>query len=73
MRDDGKGISNGIAEFRPDHIGVGIGGMRQRVKEFGGELRLRNVDPCTLIDVVIPLQVATLRDEPVPAKPNNGA
>src|SRR5579863_5713107 len=37
--DDGKGIQDAIAEFRPDSIGVGIGGMRQRAKELGGELR----------------------------------
>src|SRR6266568_3044907 len=35
-RDDGKGIGGGVMECRPDSIGVGIGGMRQRVKEFGG-------------------------------------
>jgi signal transduction histidine kinase len=62
VRDDGKGISDGIAEFRPDRIGVGIGGMRQRVKEFGGELRLRNADPGTLIDVVIPIRLETLNE-----------
>jgi len=68
VRDDGKGISDGIAEFRPDQIGVGIGGMRQRVKEFGGEIRVRNVDPGMQIDLVIPIQVATMRDEPVTSR-----
>jgi signal transduction histidine kinase len=67
VRDDGKGIPAGIAEFRPNLIGVGIGGMRQRVKELGGELRLRNVEPGTMIDVVIPIQVSTVPDERVPA------
>src|SRR3984893_18314948 len=54
VRDDGKGISDYVAAFRPDSIGIGIGGMRQRVKEFGGELRLRNAHPGTLLEVVIP-------------------
>jgi signal transduction histidine kinase len=54
--DDGKGISEHIAELRPDSIGVGIGGMRQRVKEFGGELRLQNACPGTLVEVVIPVR-----------------
>ena len=35
-----KAFPAGQHEFRPDSIGIGIGGMRQRVKEFGGELRL---------------------------------
>jgi signal transduction histidine kinase len=32
--------------------------MRQRAKEFGGELRLKNADPGTLIEVTIPLKVS---------------
>jgi signal transduction histidine kinase len=60
VRDDGKGISSRTAQFRPDSIGIGIGGMRQRVKEFGGELRLANANPGTLVEVVIPVPVATL-------------
>ena len=45
--DDGKGIDERIAELRPEKVGVGIGGMKQRAREFGGELRLRNADPGT--------------------------
>jgi signal transduction histidine kinase len=59
VRDDGKGISERTAEFHQDSIGVGIGGMRQRVKEFGGELRLRNANPGTELEVVIPIVSAT--------------
>jgi PAS domain S-box-containing protein len=54
IRDDGKGIEDPIAEQRPGSIGVGIGGMSQRAKEFGGELRMTNVDPGTLVEVAIP-------------------
>ena len=54
VRDDGKGIGERIAEQRPDSVGVGIGGMRQRAKEFGGELRLTNADPGTLVELMIP-------------------
>jgi PAS domain S-box-containing protein len=54
VRDDGKGIGTQIAELRPGSIGMGIGGMRQRVKEFGGELRMENTHPGTLVEVVIP-------------------
>src|SRR5260370_10356159 len=41
-------------EFRPDRIGVGIGGMKQRVKELGGDLQIANANPGTLVEVVIP-------------------
>jgi signal transduction histidine kinase len=55
VKDDGSGISEHVEEFRPDSIGIGIGGMRQRVREFGGEMRLRNTSPGTLLEVVVPL------------------
>jgi signal transduction histidine kinase len=55
VRDDGVGVADEIAEFRPDSIGVGIGGMRQRIKELGGEFMLRNADPGTIVEVVIPI------------------
>lgn len=54
VRDDGKGIGKQIEEQRPDSVGVGIGGMRQRAKEFGGELRLTNADPGTLVELTVP-------------------
>ena len=54
VRDNGKGIGAAILECRPDSIGVGIGGMRQRLKELGGELRLRNCNPGTLVEFTIP-------------------
>jgi PAS domain S-box-containing protein len=54
VRDDGKGVDKKIAELQPDSVGVGIGGMKQRAKEFGGELRLTNAHPGTLVELVIP-------------------
>jgi PAS domain S-box-containing protein len=54
VRDNGKGISSNIAEFRPDSLGVGVGGMRQRARELGGELRLTNASPGTLVELTIP-------------------
>src|ERR1700730_9499336 len=52
--DDGKGIPDSVADFEANKIGVGIAGRRQRVKEFGGELRLRNGNPGTIVEAVIP-------------------
>ena len=67
VRDNGKGIPEEICELRPDSIGIGIGGMRQRVKEFGGELRLRNAGPGTIVEVVIPIRPAPVSQQEVPA------
>ncbi len=54
VRDDGKGIGKKVADLQPDSVGVGIGGMKQRAKEFGGELRLTNAHPGTLVELTIP-------------------
>jgi signal transduction histidine kinase len=56
VRDNGKGITDGVIEGRPDRIGVGIGGMRQRVKEFGGELRIGSANPGTFVEVTVPIE-----------------
>jgi signal transduction histidine kinase len=55
VRDDGKGIPKQIEQFQSGSIGVGVSGMRQRIKECGGELRLQNVNPGTLLEAVIPM------------------
>jgi two-component system, NarL family, sensor kinase len=67
VRDDGKGVSRCVEEFQPDSIGIGIGGMIQRVKEFGGELRLRNMNPGTSLEVAIPIHCLAARDQALPA------
>jgi PAS domain S-box-containing protein len=64
VRDDGKGIGERVAELQPDSLGIGIGGIKQRAKEFGGELRIVNTKPGTLLEVVIPSN-ASLLQEPV--------
>jgi PAS domain S-box-containing protein len=56
VSDDGKGVEEQVAQLRPDSIGVGIGGIRQRVRELGGNLRLVNANPGTIVGVVIPSQ-----------------
>ena len=50
-RDSGIGVRDKIAEFRPESIG----GMRQGIKEFGGELILRKVHLRTIVEFVIPI------------------
>jgi signal transduction histidine kinase len=58
VRDDGKGISDDLVSFRPGSMGVGVAGMRQRVKEFGGQLTLQNAHPGCLVEVVFPCKLA---------------
>jgi PAS domain S-box-containing protein len=54
VRDDGKGIEEQVVQLSPGSLGIGIGGMRQRVTELGGSLRLANANPGTIVEVVIP-------------------
>ncbi|HEX3353055.1 MAG: PAS domain-containing protein [Terriglobales bacterium] len=67
VRDNGKGIAHQVSELRPGSIGVGIGGMNQRAKEFGGELRVTNANPGTIVEVVIPCRAAVLQESVAPA------
>ena len=53
VRDNGKGVSSEVEQFAPASIGIGVGGMRQRVSEIGGEMQLRNARPGTLLQVVL--------------------
>ena len=65
MRDDGKGIEEQVIQLRPESVGVGIGGMRQRVNELGGSLRLANANPGTIVEVIIPAKRAESLQMPV--------
>ena len=64
VRDDGKGLEEQVVQFRPESVGVGIGGMRQRVSELGGRLRLANANPGAIVEVVIPSRQQEGRQEP---------
>jgi PAS domain S-box-containing protein len=65
VKDDGRGIGKKIAEMRPDSVGVGIGGMKQRARELGGELRLRNAPPGTVVELSIPSRAVSRDSTPV--------
>jgi PAS domain S-box-containing protein len=66
VRDDGKGIGQ-ISAAQIDGVGVGIGGMRQRSREFGGDLRVADANPGTIVEAIIPYK--TLSKIEVPLKP----
>ncbi|HVM92462.1 MAG TPA: response regulator [Terriglobales bacterium] len=59
VRDNGKGIAEQTLLLQPGSIGIGLGGMRERVREFGGELRISNGNPGTIVEVSIPAVVPT--------------
>ncbi len=56
VRDYGKGISPRIARMDGSaQLGVGITGMRERLRQIGGELVLTRAEPGTLVEARIPL------------------
>jgi PAS domain S-box-containing protein len=56
VRDYGKGISPRVARMDGSaQLGVGITGMRERLRQIGGELALTRAEPGTLVEATIPL------------------
>lgn len=69
VEDHGGGVPKAISRGDPSRLyGVGIPGMRQRVKQLDGEFRIRSSPNGTTIEVVIPLPppppAAGVTDEP---------
>jgi signal transduction histidine kinase len=54
IRDFGKGIGDGSDLILPPP-GVGISGMKERVKQLNGELRVSRAEPGTLVEATIPI------------------
>ena len=70
VRDEGKGISPAkLAEMQSKGSGVGIRGMRERIRLFSGQLTLKSDSSGTLVSVVVPLAHPQKFDseKPVPA------
>ena len=58
VRDHGKGIAPDFLEtFRANgaNSGVGLAGMRERVRELGGQFSIQRCSPGTLISVTLPV------------------
>jgi PAS domain S-box-containing protein len=56
VRDYGKGVPFEASERSSSpNVGVGIAGMRERVRQFGGELRVSRAEPGTLVEAKIPV------------------
>lgn len=56
VRDHGIGVPHAIANNSPtSRIGVGVSGMRERLRQLGGELKMSRAEPGTLVEGRIPL------------------
>jgi PAS domain S-box len=53
VRDYGKGLPADI--LAGQKLGVGIAGMRERIRQFGGELTVTRSEPGTLVEAKVPL------------------
>jgi len=56
VRDYGRGLPAELAGLSAGkRVGVGISGMRERIRQFGGELQVTRSEPGTLVEASIPL------------------
>ena len=56
VRDYGTGVPKDINDRTlSSTLGVGISGMRERVRQFGGEMTVSRAEPGTLVEAKIPL------------------
>lgn len=56
VRDFGKGIdASKLRGGVPISTGAGLGGMKERLKQFGGDLTIKRTEPGTLLEATIPL------------------
>src|SRR5215204_6229434 len=63
IRDDGRGIVNMTPAGEPQHFGVGINGMRARLRQFGGELDIKTNLRGTTLFAVVPLSTQHDQDK----------
>jgi PAS domain S-box-containing protein len=60
VRDDGKGISQQrLAEIEARGSGVGLAGIRERLRQFKGEMKIESMSPGTRVLVNIPFRAST--------------
>jgi signal transduction histidine kinase len=61
VRDHGKGLPEEMAgRTLSSNVGVGIAGMRERVRQLGGELTVLRAEPGILLEAKIPLFASEL-------------
>lgn len=55
IKDHGKGISFHEASAEPQLLGVGIPGMRQRIRQIGGQLEIVSSPKGTVVTAIVPI------------------
>jgi len=77
VRDYGPGIASvTLDHFLKDgtHVGVGLAGMQERVREQGGIFEIRSDESGTTIEVSMPLsEVTRANEEQAPTAANRAA
>jgi signal transduction histidine kinase len=64
VQDQGKGIPpEKLVEIQSEGSGVGIRGMRERLRQFNGELKIESKESGTRISVTIPIPQASVYEE----------
>jgi signal transduction histidine kinase len=65
VRDQGKGISaDRLAEIHAKGAGVGVRGMRERIRHFSGDLTVNSDNLGTTVRVIVPLQPPESASQP---------
>src|SRR5207245_10941714 len=61
VRDRGKGMSNNNSRNSSGPVtpGVGIQGMRERVRQLGGHLKIRSGSGGTTVSAILPVAIAS--------------
>jgi signal transduction histidine kinase len=64
VRDSGTGIAAKAepSEDGAQRVGVGISGMKERVRELGGTMRIRDANPGTIVEVQLPLATSAAEE-----------
>jgi PAS domain S-box-containing protein len=64
VRDEGKGISRDrLAEIQAQGSGVGIGGIRERLRRFHGEMKIESCGSGTMVSATMPIPEEPPRSE----------
>jgi signal transduction histidine kinase len=61
VSDEGCGLPKEVVAPDPGkapRVGVGIGGMRERARQLGGEFRIASTDRGTTVTVILPVREA---------------
>ena len=70
IRDQGKGMSpERLAEIQSGRSGVGIGGMRERLRQFEGTMNIESDSSGTRVFATIPLPKAASSEDQSKAEP----